>query len=69
MQRINAGEHPESDCITYFNETTKYASYYVAKNNNWILVVTENKDDVMAAANKMIFAAIGICFDRFCFSD
>lgn len=57
MERINAGEHPESECITYTNEVVKYASYYVSKSNNWIFVVTGNKSDAMSASNKMIISA------------
>ncbi len=58
MDRIKAGEHPESECITYFNQTTKYASYYVAPDNSSIVVVTGDKDDIMSGSRKMVVAAV-----------
>lgn len=46
---LKAGKNIAADCVEYeFNGVTKYASYYVPKDCNFILIVTADKSEVFA---------------------
>lgn len=54
---LKAGKSVVSDCVEYeFNGVTKYASYYVPAEGNFILIVTADKSEVFAP----IYTTFGI---------
>ena len=53
--KIAAGERVPTDVVSYvFNGEVKYASYYVAPDNSFILVVSADEADILAGANKTV---------------
>lgn len=49
---LSKGNRRESDVIEYdFNGVTKYASFYITKNNSTIIVVTADKDEILEMTN------------------
>ncbi len=54
VSMMSAGQHPEPACISYTAEQERYAGYFVPDNNAFIYIITANKADVMAAANRMV---------------
>lgn len=54
ISQINAGKHPEPDIIEYkFNDTLKYAAYYVGINEKYIAVITADESDVLSGINNI----------------
>jgi methyl-accepting chemotaxis protein len=52
VSQIQAGNIPENSVVTYTYEgKVKYASYNIDENNHWILVITVDKAEVLAALN------------------
>ncbi|MBP5385197.1 MAG: methyl-accepting chemotaxis protein [Lachnospiraceae bacterium] len=52
VQRLQAGDEPSPDCVTYeFKGALKFASYALTA-NRCILVVTADYDDIMTPVNK-----------------
>ena len=47
IAEIEKGNHPEPDVIEYdFKGVTKYASYYISENRDFIVVVTADEDEI-----------------------
>lgn len=62
VAQIQAGEHPESEMISYeYNGIEKYASYFVTADNSAILVITADRDDVLSNINNMGYMALFMC--------
>ena len=56
---MKAGQRDETTVVEYdFNGATKYASYYVSPDLNFVLVVSADESDVMANVNKMTLMAV-----------
>lgn len=54
VSRIEAGEHPETDCISYeYKGKTKYASYYVGENETYVAVLTADEAEALSAVKHM----------------
>lgn len=52
---MEKGNRPEADVISYlFNGVTKYASYYVGQNMEYIIVVTADEAEVFSDVNKIV---------------
>lgn len=50
VSRIQSGDIPENQVITYtYDGKVKYASYNVDDNNHWILVITVDKAEVLSS--------------------
>lgn len=61
VSRMQAGEHPEPDCVEYlYKGAMKYASYYVGKNENYIAVLTADEDEVLAECRSVTKTAASI---------
>lgn len=57
--KMVAGNAIENDVTSYdYNGKIKYASYYVAPDNSFILVFTADKSEVLADANSMVLIGI-----------
>lgn len=51
VSRLGMGNIPEPEIVTYdFKGVIKYASYYVGGEGNYVLVVTADEDEIMAAS-------------------
>ncbi len=49
---LSKGSRRESDVIEYdFKGVTKYASFYITKNNSTIIVITADKDEILSTTN------------------
>ncbi len=54
LEEMKAGNRPETDVLTYdFNGVNKYASFYIGKRMNFILVVTADEKEAFETANHM----------------
>ena len=50
---LKAGKNVEADCVEYtFKGVKKYASYYVGKDKNFVIVVTADKAELMDKVSK-----------------
>lgn len=59
VERMQKGEHPESQCVEYrYNKELKYAAYYVGVNENYIAVLTAGEADVLSGCQDIMIAAI-----------
>ena len=59
--KISKGEIPESAVATYeFKGETKYAGYYVGPHAEYILVVSTDEKDALAAVNTTIKTMVGV---------
>ena len=59
VAQIQAGTIPESSVTSYnFNGTVKYASYYVAKDGSFILVISADESEVLKPINDMLASSI-----------
>ena len=55
LGEMAAGKRPETDTIVYeFKGATKYASYYIGKGMDYILVVTADEADAFAVSNAIV---------------
>lgn len=55
LSEISAGRRPETDVITYeFKGTIKYASFYVGKNMDYVMVITADEDEVLAGSSVIL---------------
>ena len=54
LAELEAGNHPEPDVIEYlFKGANKYAAYYIGEKEDFILVITADKEDVMATTTQV----------------
>ena len=61
ISQMNGGTRPESDCVAYeYKGAIKYASYYVAQDLSFILVITADESDVFADLNKTVGVMIAV---------
>ena len=61
VERLSKGEHPTPECIEYeYKGAMKYAAYYVDAGNNYIAVLTADKDDVLSHTKSLIIAVVGL---------
>jgi methyl-accepting chemotaxis protein len=59
---LEAGQHPDPAVIAYkFKGVTKYAGYYIDKNENYIAVLTADESDVLSSINVIRTIIIVIC--------
>ncbi|MCR5419312.1 MAG: hypothetical protein K6E84_10385 [Lachnospiraceae bacterium] len=59
---LQAGKHPEPDCITYkYKGKNKYAAYYVGKDDAYIAVLTADESDVLSGITSIKTVTIVIC--------
>ena len=59
---LEAGKHPDPAVIAYkFKGVTKYAGYYIDKNENYIAVLTADESDVLSSINVIRTIIIVIC--------
>ena len=78
VAKLEAGEHPEPACIAYqYKGATKYAAYYVGKDDAYIAVLTADEKDILSGITAtrtwtiiiclicvILFAVIAIVFAR-----
>ncbi len=51
LSEISRGRRPETDVITYkFNGSMKYASFYVGKNMDFVVVITADEEEVLSGS-------------------
>lgn len=51
LSEISQGRRPETDVITYeFKGSMKYASFYVGKNMDYVVVITADEDEVLSGS-------------------
>ena len=56
---IQAGNHPESKCVTYdYNGQNKYAAYYVGENEAYVAVLTADEADATKKINELMVVSI-----------
>jgi len=56
LQEMEEGKHPEPDVIEYeFNGVNKYAAYYIGEDMSYILIVTADENDALAAVSDVIW--------------
>lgn len=59
VEDLQNGIVNEPDCVEYnFNGVKKYASYYINKTGDFILVITADEDEIFASANRMSLTLI-----------
>ena len=52
VAQLQAGNHPEPDCITYkYKGAYKYAAYYVGEGDHYIAVLTADQSEAMKGIN------------------
>lgn len=62
VEQLEAGKTPTPDCITYeYKGKTKYAAYYIGKDNTYIAVLTADEDDVLSGINATKMWTMIIC--------
>ncbi|MCR4787498.1 MAG: methyl-accepting chemotaxis protein [Lachnospiraceae bacterium] len=62
VAKLEAGEHPAPDCITYeYKGANKFAAYYVGNHEHYIAVLTADSGDVLAGINSTKKTTIFIC--------
>lgn len=55
LAQLSAGQHPQPDLIEYtFKGAQKYAAYYIARDESYILIVTADKAEAFEDMNAMI---------------
>jgi len=61
VAKIEAGQHPEPECIEYaYKGANKYAAYYVDDANHYIAVLTADETDVLSSIKTVKIAAVCI---------
>ena len=56
---IQAGNHPESKCVTYdYKGQNKYAAYYVGENEAYVAVLTADEADATKTINELMVVSI-----------
>ena len=56
---IQAGNHPESKCVTYdYKGQNKYAAYYVGENEAYVAVLTADEADATKKINELMVVSI-----------
>lgn len=59
LKEIGAGNRPQTHVIQYlFKGVTKYASFYVGQNLDYIIVITADEDEALASLNSMLLKCI-----------
>ena len=78
VAKLEAGEHPAPDVITYeFKGANKYAAYYIGEGEKYIAVLTADESDVLSGISKIrrntiiitiiciiIFTALALVIER-----
>ncbi len=55
LGELSKGNRMETDVITYvFKGVTKYASFYIGQNKDYIVVVTADEDETLASVNQIL---------------
>ena len=55
LGEMAAGKRPDTDTIVYeFKGATKYASYYIGKGMDYVLVVTADEADAFAVSDTIV---------------
>lgn len=63
IARIEAGEHPETDCIEYeYKGTKKFAAYYVGENESYVAIFTADKSEALEAVTYIKKTTVIIVF-------
>lgn len=61
VDALKSGEHPEPECVEYEeNGEQKYASYYVAENESYIVVLVADKKDILSSVNVLTLVSVFI---------
>lgn len=59
LKEIGSGNRPQTHVIQYlFKGVTKYASFYVGQNLDYIIVITADEDEALASLNSMLLNCI-----------
>lgn len=59
VEELNQGKKIEHKCVAYeFEGVTKYASYYVGADENYILVITADEEEAFGPVTEMTFLMI-----------
>lgn len=59
LQEISAGSRPQTHVIQYlFKGVTKYASFYVGQNLDYIIVITADEDEALSSLQAMMIRCI-----------
>ena len=59
LAEIEKGNKPEPDVISYlFKGVTKYASYYIGANMDYIIIVTADEKEALSSINNMVIRYI-----------
>lgn len=59
LQEISAGNRPQTHIIQYlFKGVTKYASFYVGQNLDYIIVITADEDEALSSLQSMMIRCI-----------
>ncbi|MCM1126536.1 MAG: methyl-accepting chemotaxis protein [Lachnospiraceae bacterium] len=59
LTEIGSGNRPQTRVIQYlFKGVTKYASFYVGQNLDYIIVITADEDEALASLNSMVVRCI-----------
>lgn len=65
LSKLEAGEHPETDCVDYlYKGVMKYASYYVGNDESFIAVLTADEKDALSPVQHIknaTFTIFAIC--------
>lgn len=62
VAELEAGNHPDPACIVYeYKGKTKYAAYYIGKDDAYIAVLTADEGDILAGINTTKNWTIIIC--------
>ena len=66
VKELKSGKVPESKCVDYnFNGVKKYASYYIQKDGEFIMVILADESEIMAPINNMVMMSIAIAIVLF----
>ena len=61
VKELKSGKVPESKCVDYtFDGVKKYASYYIQKDGEFIMVISADESEIMAPINNMVMMSIAI---------
>lgn len=59
IAKLEAGEHPTTDCVEYdYKGAKKYDAYYVGDGERYVAILTADKNDVLASVNKMVIVLV-----------
>ncbi|MBO4890342.1 MAG: cache domain-containing protein, partial [Lachnospiraceae bacterium] len=62
LAKLDAGEHPAPDVITYeYKGANKYAAYYIGEGEKYIAVLTADESDVLSGVSSIKRNTIIVC--------